>query len=73
MKLRRDHHGRTYSLLVCPYHGGANGGCCDREPVVIETVPVERMRELEVARDAAVKERNELRAARHAAEIRARA
>ncbi len=72
MKLRRDHHGRTYSLLVCPYHGGPNVGCCDREPIVVETVPVERMRELEAARNAAVKERDALRAARHAAEKRGR-
>lgn len=73
MNLRRDHHGRIYVIRVCPEHGGANAGCCDRETILIETVPVQRMHELEAARDAAVKERNDLRATRHAAEKRDRA
>ncbi len=62
--LRRDHHGRTYMVRVCPYHGHANVGCCDRETIIIETVPIQRMHELQAARDAAVKERDALRAAR---------
>lgn len=73
MNLRRDHHGRIYVIRVCPYHGHANAGCCDRDTILIETVPVQRMHELETARDAAVKELDTLRAARHAAEKRDRA
>ena len=73
MNLRRDHHGRIYVIHVCPYHGGANAGCCDRDTILIETVPVQRMHELEAARDAAVNERNTLRSARQAAEKRDRA
>ncbi len=64
MKLRRDHHGRTYSLIVCPYHGAANVGCCDRETIVIEAVPVQRVAEIEAGRDSAVCERNALRQSR---------
>lgn len=67
MSLRRDHHGRTYHLRVCPYHGGANAGCCDRDTIIIETVPAERVREIQASRDEAVKQHRALLASRQVA------
>jgi hypothetical protein len=51
MNLRRDHHARTYMIRVCPYHGHTNVGCCDRETIVVETAPMQRVIELRDALD----------------------
>jgi hypothetical protein len=64
VSLRRDHHGRVYEILVCPYHGHANVGCCDREAIVVEVVPVQQLRELQAARDRLADELRTLRGTR---------